>query len=186
VIVLLATQPRVQERVMATLQDAAFQHWGHVATPGYSYKLLDPRFYFDAQRRSVYTMTFPEAGRYAVRAAWNFMTVPRSSQIESRSALAYLPEQALWYSLLLLTPIGVVAGLRREPIVTCLLLAHGLTASAMIALTSGNIGTLIRHRGLTLPYFTWLAAIGACMVIHWMMQRAPGARISTVPSGEPA
>ena len=90
--------------------------------------------------------------------------MPRPSQIESRSALAYLPEQALWYAMLLLMPFGVVAGMRRAPVVTCLLLAHGLTAAGMVALTGGNIGTLIRHRGLTLPYFTWLAALGACTV----------------------
>lgn len=186
VFVLVAMQPRVQERALATIQLAAFQHWGHVATAGYSYKLLDPRFYFDAQRLSVYTMTMPEAGRYVVRAFWNFLTVPRSSQIESRSALAYLPEQALWYLMLLLTPIGVVAGMRRDPVVTCLLLAHGLTAAGMVALTGGNIGTLIRHRGLTFPYFTWLAGLGACTVVYWLMARASTARLSVVSSGEPA
>ncbi len=186
VIVILATQPRVQERVLAATQDAAFQHWGHVATPGYSYKLLDPRLYADMGRRAVYTMTYPEAGRYVVRAFWNFLTVPRSSQIESRSALAYLPEQALWYSMLLLLPIGAVAGMRRDAVVTCMLLAHGLTAAGMVALTSGNIGTLIRHRGLTLPYFTWLAALGACTVVYWLARRSSTARLSVVPSGEPA
>ena len=74
---------------MATVQEAAFQHWGHVDTTGYSYKLLDPRFYADGERRSVYTMTAPEAERFVIRAFWSFLTVPRSSQIESRSALAY-------------------------------------------------------------------------------------------------
>ena len=186
VILLAATQPRVQERALVAVQDAAFQHWGHVATPGYSYKLLDPRLYVDMGRRAVYTMTWPEAGRYVVRAFWNFITVPRSSQIESRSALAYLPEQALWYSILLLLPIGAVAGLRRDPVLTCLLLAHGLAASGMVALTSGNIGTLIRHRGLTFPYFTWLAAIGACSLIVWLNARSTAAQLSVRPSGEPA
>ncbi|HUQ86877.1 MAG TPA: hypothetical protein VM096_04905 [Vicinamibacterales bacterium] len=187
VIVLAAMQPRVQERTLLAIQDAAFQHWGHVATPGYSYKLLDPRLYADMGRRAVYTMTYPEAGRYIVRAAWNFATVPRSSQIESRSALAYLPEQALWYSILFLLPIGVVAGMRSDPVLTCLLLAHGLAASAMVALTSGNIGTLIRHRGLTFPYFTWLAAIGACSLIVWLSTRVPvSSSLSARPSGEPA
>ena len=185
-VVILAMQPRVQERALLAVQDAAFQHWGHVATPGYSYKLLDPRLYIDMGRRTVYTMTWPEAGRYVTRAFWSFVTVPRSSQIESRSALAYLPEQALWYSLLLLTPIGVIAGMRRDPVLTCLLLAHGLAAAGMVALTSGNIGTLIRHRGLTLPYFTWLAALGACSVIYWLASRPAPAPLSAVPSGEPA
>jgi hypothetical protein len=34
-------------------------------------------------------------------------------------------------------------------------------------LTGGNIGTLVRHRGLALPYLIWLAAAGAAAVIRW-------------------
>ena len=30
-----------------------------------------------------------------------------------------------------------------------------------MALTGGNIGTLVRHRGLALPYLIWLSAVGA-------------------------
>lgn len=190
-VALAFTQPRVQDRVMATVQEAGFQHWGHVYTSGYSYKLLDARFYLEG-RGSVYTMTPPEAGRFVVKAFANFVTVPRPSQIESRSALAFLPEQAVWYATLVLLPFGVVAGIRRAPVVTCLLLAHGLTAAGMVALTGGNIGTLIRHRGLTLPYFTWLAALGACHALYWLASRsrhAPaspklpseGGRLSTYP-----
>jgi hypothetical protein len=186
VAVVVAMQPGVQVRVMATLQEAAFQHWGHVATVGYSYKLLDERFYADAERRSVYTMTVPEANRFVTRAFWNFLTVPRSSQIESRSALAFLPEQALWYAMLILLPIGVVAGMHRDPVLTCLLLAHGLAVSGMVALTGGNIGTLIRHRGLTLPYLTWLASMGACSLIAWWTARSPVEPLPVRPSGEPA
>jgi hypothetical protein len=186
VIVLAAVQPRVQERTLRALQYTAFQHWGHVGTPGYSYKVLDARLYADMGRSAVLSMTYPEAGRYVVRAFWNFVTVPRWSQIESRSALAYLPEQALWYSILILLPIGVVAGMRRDPVLTCLLIAHGLAASGMVALTSGNIGTLIRHRGLTLPYFTWLAAIGACSLVVWLIARPSSRPFGPRPSGEPA
>ena len=178
-------QPPIQARVMRTIQETAFQHWGHVATAGYSYKLLDPRFYMDA-RPSVYTMTPPEAGRFVIRALASFVTVPRPSQIESRAALAYLPEQALWYVVLALVPIGVVAGFRRDPVVTSLLLTHGLAAAVMVALTGGNIGTLIRHRGLTLPYFSWLAALGAYHVAHSVAARRVEPVVKPLSSGEHA
>ena len=185
VFTLVVMQPRVQQRAIRAWQDAAYQHWGHVSTPGFHYKLLDERIYADEQRTAVYTMTLPELLRYSLYGLWSFVTVPRPSQIESRAMLAYLPEQALWYAMVLLAPIGFVAGVRRDPIVTCLLLAHGLTAAGMVALTSGNIGTLIRHRGLTFPYFVWLAALGACTVVYWLMERASRERLSVVPSGEP-
>jgi hypothetical protein len=174
-LVLAFTQPRMQERALRAVQDAAFIHWGHVATPGYVYRLLDWRFYENYERTSVYTMRPDEAGRFLIRAFTEFVTVPRPSQIESRSALAYVPEQAVWYAILFFLPFGVAAGLARAPFITCLLLAHGLVAAAMVAVTGGNIGTMIRHRGLTFPYFTWLAAYGACHFISWSAQRHPSA-----------
>jgi hypothetical protein len=165
VVLAIAMQPRVQERVLTEVRDAAFQHASHVWTPGYSYKLLDPHFYIDDRTR-VYRMTAPEAARFTVRALVNFVVVPRPSQIQSRAMLAYLPEQALWYAMLMLLPIGVVAGWRADPALTAMLLAHGVTAAAMVALTGGNIGTLTRHRGLVLPYFTWLAVMGGCHLVY--------------------
>ena len=34
--------------------------------------------------------------------------------------------------------------------------------AAASAFTDGNVGTLVRHRGLALPYFVWLSGVGAC------------------------
>ena len=42
----------------------------------------------------------------------------------------------------------------------------------MVALTGGNIGTLIRHRGLVVPYLVWLAAFGACTLLSKTRSRS--------------
>lgn len=181
----IATHPRVQERVLGEVRDAAFQHAGHVATPGYSYKLLDSHFYLDDRARA-FQMTGPEAARFAIRALISFVTVPRPSQIESRATLAYVPEQALWYAILLLLPIGVMAGWRVDPVLTAMLLAHGVTAAAMVALTGGNIGTLTRHRGLVFPYITWLSALGACHLVYRIAVRQPAVAKPAMLTGEHA
>jgi hypothetical protein len=132
-------------------------------------------------------MAGDQAARYVVRAAVSFLTVPRPSQINSRAALAYLPEQAVWYVIVVLLPVGVIAGLRRDPLVTSLLLAHGLAAAAMVALTGGNIGTLIRHRGLALPYFISLAMVGACDLLARVAHRERAREIEPFfPRGEHA
>jgi hypothetical protein len=172
IVVAAGLQPRVQERVMRSISDTAFLHWGHVATPGVTYRVLDPRFYIGYDRAAVHTMTAPEAARFVIRAGVEFLTAPRPSQIESRSALAYLPEQAIWYVILALVPFGVASGLARAPVVTCLLMSHALVASAMVALTGGNIGTLIRHRGLVVPYLVLLAAFGACSLLSRTRSRS--------------
>jgi hypothetical protein len=49
-----------------------------------------------------------------------------------------------------------------------------MAAIAIIALSSGNIGTLIRHRSLALLYLIWLSAVGAheCMRLVIPRQRS--------------
>jgi hypothetical protein len=52
-----------------------------------------------------------------------------------------------------------------------------------VAMTSGNIGTLVRHRGLALPYLVWLSAVGACDLVRWMSRPAAGERLSATRAG---
>ena len=150
----------VQERVLATLRRAAHYHAGHVLTPGSSYQLVEPRYYV---RRDLVLKEMPpvDAGRFAVKALWSYFAEPLPWRSESRVVLAYLPEQFLWYLMALLMPIGVVAGVRRDSLVTMMLVAHAAVAIVLVALASGNIGTLIRHRSLAMPYLIWLSALGA-------------------------
>ncbi|MEO8678934.1 MAG: hypothetical protein ABI665_07805 [Vicinamibacterales bacterium] len=188
ILVAALMQPRIQDRVMENVRYAAFQHWGHIATPGFTYELLDPEFYVDGERRSVLTMTPSQAGRFVIRALASYSTVPVPWQIESRTALAFLPEQIIWYGVILLLPFGLMEGVRRDALVTGLLACHALGAVIMVALSGGNVGTLIRHRGLALPYLVFLAALGGCALVRQMAARA-GARSaesSLGSTGEPA
>jgi hypothetical protein len=182
-----ATQPAIRHQVVQRIEQASDLHWGHILTPGYTYDLLDPEIYVYGNRYQDYVMTAGQAARYVIRAAVSFVTVPRPSQIGSRAALAYLPEQAVWYVIVVLFPVGVVAGFRRDPLVTSLLVAHGLAAAAMVALTGGNIGTLIRHRGLALPYFISVAMVGACYLLARPVRPATARQIEPLyPRGEHA
>jgi len=78
----------------------------------------------------------------------------------------------MWLAMAALVPVGLAAGLRRDALLTCVLIAHGLLIVMMVALTSGNVGTLIRHRGLALPYFVWFSALGACQLLQRFAARA--------------
>ena len=160
---LVLSRPAAQVKVYAALQGAARQHWGHVATPGYAYHLLDDRFYTDISEIS--DLDFRETGRFVVRAFARYVTVPLPWEIRSRAALAYLPEQVVWYLLVALFPAGLLFAFRRDPVLAGLLCGHAVVAAAIIALTSGNIGTVIRHRGLALPYIVWVSAVGACELL---------------------
>ena len=93
-------------------------------------------------------------------------------------AAAYIPEQVIWYVLAMLVPIGLVHSFRRDTVLTGLLIAHAGLVAAAAALTDGNVGTLVRHRGLALPYLVWLSAMGACSLLLAVARRpaAPEAR----------
>jgi hypothetical protein len=158
------SRPEVQFRAYVAVQNAARQHWGNVAvSPGYAYQLLDERFYPDLNQIS--DLGFGEAARFVVRAVVAYIAVPLPWKAQSPAALAYLPEQVVWYILALLVPVGLPFAFRRDPIVTGLLVSHALTIAAAVALNGGNVGTLVRHRSLALPYLVWLSAVGACQVL---------------------
>jgi hypothetical protein len=156
----MLSRPAAQMVAYRAVQAAARQHWGHVATPGYVYLLLDPRLYPD--RSEIDDLQFGEAARFVERAVERYVTVPLPWETQSASALLYMPEQIIWYLLVALAPVGLVLALRRDAIIASLLFAQSVVAAATIALSSGNVGTLVRHRGLALPYFIWLCAVALC------------------------
>ena len=170
------SRPIVQLKLYASIQAAARQHWGHIATAGYVYKLLDQRLY--EGKIDIDDLQFGEAARFVVRAVTRYVTVPLPWEVRSTAALLYLPEQLLWYLLVALVPLGVVGSCRRDPVVGSLLLGYALCAALTVAMTSGNIGTLVRHRGLALPYIVWLSAVGACDSIRWWSRRRVEGRLT--------
>jgi hypothetical protein len=145
----------VQDRVVHAVRQSAETHWGHINTAGYVYTLLNGRFYW--HRSTVSTMTLQEGGQFVVRALVSYVTVPTPWQLQSRTSLSFLPEQIVWYTLVLLAPWGLVHGLRRDRLLSCVLVAAGA-----VAFGSGNVGTLVRHRALALPYLVWFSAIAVC------------------------
>ncbi len=157
---ILLSVSAVQDPVLSGVRRAVAYHAGHVGSEGYSYKLVEPRYYFKA--RTIPTMPAREAALYVINATVAYFIQPLPWQAESRLLRAYLPEQMAWFVLLAFVPIGIVAGHRRDAALTWMLAAQAFAAVVVVAMTSGNIGTLIRHRGLALPYFAWLAALGIC------------------------
>ena len=172
-IVIGATLSRPQNQFVAftTLQKAARQHWGHVETPGWVYTLLEPRFYSDSS--TISGMTFTDSARYVVRAFERYVTVPWPWEVQSTSALVDIPEQVVWYLLVLLLPVGVICSFQRDAMITGLLAGCALALIVAVAMTSGNVGTLVRHRSLAVPYLLWLSLAGLCELLS--RARARGA-----------
>jgi hypothetical protein len=156
----------VQQRLLSVARDSAMYHAGHVMTPGYSYEILDGRYYLD--RLQIRSMPPRDATAFVVRAFASYVLEPLPWKGDSWIVRAYFPELLVWWVAAALLPLGIVAGLRRDALLTSVLLAHGLAIMVVVALTSGNAGTLVRHRGQLLPYVIWLSALGGVVLARWL------------------
>lgn len=163
-VVRVSHSPNVQTRIMTQLKSSALMHIGNVRTEGHGYKLLEQRFY-SGTNDLLSTMTPIEGARFVVRALISFVIVPLPWQLQSWSEMAYLPQQILWYVLVALAFVGLFAGLKRDMLVTCLLAGLTVVGGAVIAINSGNIGTMVRHRDTVVPFVLWLSALGAVAVV---------------------
>jgi 4-amino-4-deoxy-L-arabinose transferase-like glycosyltransferase len=163
---LIASRGKTMDRVVTGVHQVASVHWGHVNTPGYVYTILDGSFY--TRRSAINEMTLRQGVQYVVGSLVTYVVVPLPWKIESRAALTYLPEQIVWYVIVLLAPIGLASGFRRDALLTALFVAYGAIAAMLVAVTSGNIGTLVRHRGLALPYLVWLSVLGFRDTLAWL------------------
>ena len=161
--VVIATRGTVKDRVVLAFRHAVAVHWDQVNTPGYVYTILDPGFY--GRKDAPAEMTIGQSARYVAGASLSYLLVPLPWKLQSPTALSYLPEQVVWYLMLVLLPAGVVAGFKRDFQLTALLTTYAATAAVLVAFTSGNVGTLVRHRGLAVPYLLWFSVLGACEIV---------------------
>jgi hypothetical protein len=160
------SRPAIQIRADLIVRQAARQHAGHINTTGFVYKTLEDRFYQSSE--DLEDIRGLEAGRFLVRSVVSYVTVPLPWEVQSPAALAFVPEQVIWYVLVALLPAGLLFSFRRDAFVTALLIAHAVTAAFLVAITSGNVGTLVRHRGMAIPYIVWLSAVGGCELLNWL------------------
>lgn len=174
VAIALWMQAPVRERFVVATANAAKMHAGHVFTQGHSYKLLDEGFYKNPGTPAAWPLELTElqAGRFLVRAAVSFAVTPLPWEMQSISELVFFPEHVVWLLIVLFVPIGAVAGWRRDPTVTACLIGFAIPTAAVLAVTTGNVGTLLRLRGLVTPYLLWFAALGALTAIEWALTRA--------------
>jgi hypothetical protein len=164
-------QPVVQQPLIARLRQGVDLHIGHAMTPGAGYRLLDdPEFY--EHHRDSSSMSREDVLRYAAASVREFALVPRPWVPKTVNDVVIIPQQLVWYALLLCVLPGIASGLRRDALLTSLLLGNVLVAVAVIAPTSGNIGTLIRHRDMIVPFVASLGALGAVASIGWVARHA--------------
>jgi len=170
--VAVASRPSVQNELLRSIRAYALNHTGHLFTPGVHYKLVEPQFFLDRGPHIMDSMTWAHATRYAIRAVVAAVVVPLPWQAQSTFTRAYLVEHMMWYGIAALLPIGIWVGWRYNATATFVMTAYILLMGLGIALRSGNVGTLVRHRGLVLPFIICLSAVAACHLLAKVSARA--------------
>ena len=163
--------PAVQDQLMRNVKTAATAHIGNVITVGYSYRLLDARFYHDWQKNWIATMQPEEAIRFVGRAAVSFVTQPLPWRAESTANVALIAQQVLWYVLAALVPVGIVAGFRRHAGFTWMLIGNIAVGAVVVSVFNGNVGTLVRMRDSVVTIIVWLSALGGVTAVESMARR---------------
>ncbi len=162
----VASSEPAAKLVLRGLTWGAQQHVGHAQTPGRSYRTLDNRFYSDFQSVLADKPMRPAEGfRYVVRAAGAFVIVPLPWQAATTTELLFVPEQLLWFLCAALALFGLRAAYRRDALFASLLVGYIGIISAALALINGNVGTLVRLRGLVARFVVWIAAVGLMSAI---------------------
>ena len=152
------------------------QHIGHATTPGHAYHTLDAKFYDDFEAAlGGAAMTRAEAARYAARSLAAFVLVPLPWDMRTVREFAFLPEHVAWYAIVVCALVGLPFAYRRDPVLTSVLVGYIMLMSAALALTNGNVGTLVRLRGLVTRFVIWIAAVGLAVVLAQWHQRRQGA-----------
>jgi hypothetical protein len=163
-------RPIIHQRAAALLLDSVRRHVGHALSPGAHYRLLEDRFYIMHDLFEPTVIHPDEAARFLARAPIALLVEPRPWAPDSPKWTITAPHQVMWYTLLVLSIVGVVAGGRRDPLLTCMFLGMIASAVVIIAPNSGNIGTAMRHRDMIAPFVAALAGIGGQAVANRIAQ----------------
>jgi hypothetical protein len=168
-------RPTVHERILHAVRESALRHVGHVLTPGTSYKLLSLDYYRGDRKPEA--LSFDEGAQFLAKSVLAFVLVPEPWDPAARIEIYMAPQQVAWYALVLFALVGVVAGLDRDPFLTCLLAGNVMMGIIVIAPNSGNVGTLIRHRDMVVPFVVWLSGMGMMATLNQFGAARPGAMV---------
>ncbi len=182
----MLTRDSTRTATLEQLRSLGYRHWGHAASKeGHGYALLDESMYVDGSSAPL-GMDEGQAARFVARGVAGFVTVPLPWQAVSVPEKAHIPVQMLWYLLVALAVVGVVVGLRRHLVFTAVVTANVLAAAAILSLTNGNIGTLVRTRDMVTPMLAILAGLGACAIARWAVRAGVTGLEAAAPGPGPA
>lgn len=133
-------------------------HIGNVNTGGSIYRVLNDKYY--SQPGLLYEIRIGEFVASAIKSIIHFLFEPFPSRMANLSFLPTYIQMLLWYLLLFFACVGFVKGKIYGYESYLPLLFYTILGTGIMALASGNVGTLFRHRDIFSPFYFLFAAVG--------------------------
>ncbi len=147
------------------------QHVGHINTGGTIYRVLNDKYYKDADL--VMGMGFREFIVTATSLIIHFLFEPFPSRMAKLSFFLTYGQVLLWYFLLFFAFFSIFRRKIHSNKTYSLILIYVLSGTLALALGSGNVGTLMRHRDIIAPFYFILAAVGIAYIFRLEKTRVP-------------
>lgn len=142
----------------AVLNQLVFFHKGFFMSGGWVYRLMPESFY---QLPPTTMLSWGEIFRDFGLGWIYFLLSPLPFPWELAGKRLYmLPLSVLWYGLLIFAIVGLRLGYQRRQVPVQIITGYLLIFGTVIAMYSGNVGTVIRHRDMLTPLILILSAVG--------------------------
>lgn len=160
--IVLAIPGRFKDRALSSIQAninrLCIIQTGYVWTRGVTYKIFDDKYYYD--KTLLNEMGLIPFLCSLSKGFFHFMFEPLPQRISNPSSLVVFPQMLLWYGLTFFMLVGFFRAIQYNFPVMAVILLYTLLFSLPIALGSGNVGTVFRHRDLVTPFYLIFAANG--------------------------
>lgn len=143
-------------------------HHGVVNTGGVIYKLLADQQYLKPP--GFYPLNGMEYLKYYLKGVLHFIFEPFLTNFSSKNVLIFLPQQILWYLLLVLSIFGVLYCIRYFRNESVVLIVYFFVVTSMLAISGGNIGTDVRHRDLISPVVFIFGSLGLMHLLGYKLK----------------
>lgn len=131
-------------------------HRGMISTGGSCYRLLSEEQYVNPNA----SLTSFDYMKMLFKGLGHFFFEPFPWNIHTKMMLISYPQMVLWYILTPFVIIGMLTAVRYRWRYSFILILYLFVIASIIAVTGGNIGTLLRHRDLITPILLIFCALG--------------------------
>lgn len=153
--------PAVQKSFKSRVNALSSIHFGYSSERGAitNYKFFPERFY-QRNERAITGIQPIEVLVSLFKALGFILLSPFLWDVKSKNILLSFPQVTIWYILLFFSFIGIIKAIRYNFFKAFGLLLFLWVITLLLALSSGNIGTVFRHRDMVTPIYLIFSAVG--------------------------